>query len=119
MSNVYLWIAGLGIVVFLCVGSFFYGAHVGAQGQIVAQQKQDLKTEQKVIIQEKIQTVVDTKAVAELQAQLDALNTQNTNLQAQIKAAKKLTVIVPATTTTPAVCKLGPDWVSAYNTSLQ
>lgn len=112
------WVAIVGAVLLLCVLSFFWGDHIGSATQATAQSQADVKSQQATITQVQTQTVVDTTQVQTLQKQVDDLTAVNTALQLQIKQAKTLTVVTPATTTAAASCKLGADWVSSYNGSL-
>lgn len=111
------WTAIGGAMVALCAGTFIWGEHLGSSSQLAKQMAADVKVQERTIIQEKIQTVVDTTAVDNLQKKVDALTATNTSLQAQIAGAQQVTKIEQ--TPTGPVCELGTDWIKIYNESLQ
>lgn len=119
MSTVYKYLAIGGVVLGLAVTAFFYGEHIQASVDSAKQLKQDVKQEQQVITITKVQTVIDTQAVDDLQTKLDAANAKNAGLQKQLADLKSSNLTVITGQGANTTCSLSSDWINLYNGSLQ
>jgi len=115
-TTVYKYLAIIGTVLSLCIGSYFYGVHNGSLSQKVAVGQQINKDQQKVITITKTQTIVDNSAVAAVQQKLDAEKSKTSELQRRVNALSANQLFV---TTSTGKCNLSPDWVQLYNESVK
>jgi hypothetical protein len=93
-------------------GCYFAGWYHAHSAAAVAQEKQVIKYQTRVITETKLQQVTDTSAVTKLQKELYRLRTSNHDLQRQIQMA-------PAVTMQCINDKLPASFVLYYNSSLQ
>jgi hypothetical protein len=120
-ATLYKYLAIGGIVLSGLVGSYFYGHHLGVQSQLVAQEKSVIKNQQTVLTITKYQTVIDTKAVGDLQKQLDSEKAKTLVLKNKISTLsnQQLQVLKPAVNGNPPECVLSKAWVDDYNASVK